>query len=156
MTSLLHHVGFTVGDMDRSVQWYRLLLQAEPLSRGMFDRPYIASMVGYPGCRMECTYFPLAPSGMLELVQYLEPATIDVDLATYAVGNGHLCLEVADLDVEYRRLAGHAEFRSPAPVEITHGPNRGGRGCYLTDPDGITVQLMQRPAAPPPGGAPAA
>ena len=36
------------------------------------------------------------------------------------------------------------EFRSP-PVEITAGANQGGWGVYLLDPDGITVELFQRP-----------
>jgi hypothetical protein len=33
-------------------------------------------------------------------------------------------------------------FRN-APVEITEGANIGGFACYLHDPDGITLELLQ-------------
>jgi len=32
------------------------------------------------------------------------------------------------------------------PVAITAGINTGGRAVYLTDPDGITLELVQPPA----------
>jgi hypothetical protein len=28
-------------------------------------------------------------------------------------------------------------------VDITEGMNKGGRACYLKDPDGITLELFQ-------------
>ena len=37
-------------------------------------------------------------------------------------------------------------FVSP-PVEVDTGINRGGLALYLRDPDGITVELFQPPAA---------
>jgi hypothetical protein len=33
-------------------------------------------------------------------------------------------------------------FRNP-PVKITEGANKGGWACYLHDPDGITLELLQ-------------
>ena len=45
-------------------------------------------------------------------------------------------------------LRGFVEFRSLEPVEILWGPYQGGSACYLRDPDGISVELLQ----PPPGG----
>jgi hypothetical protein len=46
------------------------------------------------------------------------------------------------------RAAGHDTFRSPEPVVIPWGPYKGGRACYLRDPDGISIELMELP----PGG----
>ena len=34
-------------------------------------------------------------------------------------------------------------FRSPGPVTTTSGPNRGGRGIYVEDPDGNAVEIVQ-------------
>jgi catechol 2,3-dioxygenase-like lactoylglutathione lyase family enzyme len=142
-----HHVGFTVSDMDRSVEWYRRFLGAEPVLRDVWEVPYIGEMVGYPGCKMECAYLPLPGAIMLELVRYIDPPPGVVDMETYNVGNGHLCIVVEDIHAEFARLAEIAELRSPAPVEIPWGPNAGGWGGYLQDPDGITIQLLQ-PARP--------
>ncbi|GAA0943237.1 VOC family protein [Virgisporangium aurantiacum] len=144
----LDHVGFTVSDLDHSIPWYTVLLGNPLLLRRTWDVPYIGTMIGYPDCRMECAFFSLPGGTVLELLQFFEPAPGTVDMETYNVGNGHLCLLVDDLQGEYERLRDHATFRSPGPVTIPWGPYAGGRGCYLRDPDGITIQLIQHP----PGG----
>jgi catechol 2,3-dioxygenase-like lactoylglutathione lyase family enzyme len=95
---------------------------------------------------MEWALWRLPNGPMLELIQYLVPAAAQVDMETYNVGNGHLCLVTDDLDGDCERMAGHAELRSPAPVEIPGGPYEGARVLYMRDPDGITVELIELPA----------
>jgi catechol 2,3-dioxygenase-like lactoylglutathione lyase family enzyme len=138
-----HHVGFTVSDLDRSIDWYSTLLAAEPLVRETATARYMGEMLGYPDCQLEYAYFALPGEAKLELLQYLEPPPDTVSLETYNVGNGHLCLIVDDIHAEFDRLRTIATFRSSAPVEIDAGPNRGGWSVYLRDPDGITIQLFQ-------------
>jgi catechol 2,3-dioxygenase-like lactoylglutathione lyase family enzyme len=141
----LDHVGFAVADLDRSEEWYTYFLGEPPILRDLWDIEYVGRMLGYPGCKMECAYWKLPGTATLELIQYLEPAAGMVDMETYNVGNGHLCLAVDDLDAEFERLRGRAAFQHPEPVTIPWGPYKGGKACYLRDPDGISIQLMQYP-----------
>jgi catechol 2,3-dioxygenase-like lactoylglutathione lyase family enzyme len=141
----LDHVGFSVSSLDRSVAWYSTFLNCGPRLRKTWDVGYMSEVVGYPGCRMECAFWELPGGTVLELIEYLAPSPGQVDLETYNVGNAHLCLVSDDLDAEYTRLKDIAEFRSPAPVAIPYGPYEGGRVCYLRDPDGISIQLIQLP-----------
>ncbi len=141
------HVGFTVSDLDRSIDWYSTLLDEPPLLRRVWDESYIGDVVGYPGCRMDCALWRLPGGSMLELLRYEQPEGASVDMETFNAGNAHLCLQVADLDAQYRRLRAIAAFRSEQPVAIPAGPYRGGRVCYLRDPDGISVELIELPAA---------
>lgn len=147
MTRLrLDHVGFTVSDLDRSVAWYARFLRTDPLAvQKGWDAPYSAEMIGYPGCVIDWAYFALPGDARLELVRYVVPEGAPVDMETFRIGNGHLCVEVDDLDAELERLRGFATLRTPAPVSIPTGPNAGGKGAYVRDPDGITIQLMQSP-----------
>jgi catechol 2,3-dioxygenase-like lactoylglutathione lyase family enzyme len=145
------HVGFAVADLDRSAEWYTYFLGEPPILRDVWDVEYVGRMLAYPGCKMECAYWRLPGTATLELIQYIEPPTGFVDMESYNAGNGHLCLAVEDLDAEFERLRGRADFRHPEPVQIPWGPFKGGKACYLRDPDGISIQLMQYPPGRPPG-----
>jgi catechol 2,3-dioxygenase-like lactoylglutathione lyase family enzyme len=139
-----NHTGFTVSDLDRSIEWWSEVLGAEPTQRRRSDDSYMGEMVGYSGCDMDYAYFPLPGSeAMIELIQYHAPASGQVDMETSNLGNGHICFLVDDIHAEFERLSAYASFRSPAPVEITAGANKGGWGAYMRDPDGITIQLLQ-------------
>jgi catechol 2,3-dioxygenase-like lactoylglutathione lyase family enzyme len=141
----LDHIGFSVSDLDRSSEWYTRLLGAGPFARKAVGPGYVGEIIGYPECRMEWALWRLPQGTVLELIQYVVPEPVAVAMETNCVGNGHLCLVMADIDGVYERLRGHAEFRSPAPVEIPHGPWKGARVCYTRDPDGISVELMESP-----------
>ncbi len=139
-----HHVGFTVSDLDRSIAWYTHFLGVSPTAvQKAWDPEYSAETIGYPGCTIHWAYFALPGAASLELIQYTSPEPQTVDMETYSVGNGHLCIEVDDIHQEFDRLRGFAQFRTAVPIRIPVGPNAGGWGAYLRDPDGITIQLLQ-------------
>jgi catechol 2,3-dioxygenase-like lactoylglutathione lyase family enzyme len=147
MFGALDHVGFSVSDLDRSSEWYTRLLGEEPVVRQAVGPGYIGEIVGYSDCRMEWALWRLPNDTMLELIQYVVPEAAQVDMETYNVGNGHLCLVTDDIDGVYERMRGVAEFRSPTPVVVALGPYKGARICYMRDPDGISVELMEPPPA---------
>jgi catechol 2,3-dioxygenase-like lactoylglutathione lyase family enzyme len=143
------HTGFSVSDLDRSVHWYTEVLGLRLLKRQHNDNRYTRTLVGMPEAVLEIAFlgFPegrSVPSGpVLELISYLSPPGRSEVPPTNDVGSGHLALSVADLRGKYRKLrALGVSFRSP-PVEITEGANAGARACYLSDPDGITIELIQ-------------
>ena len=148
-TTGLDHVGFSVSDMDQSIAFYTLLLQREPILRRYYPEQYVAGVVGYDEIGMDAAFFEIGDSGIiLELLEYKNPPNSRVDMETYNVGNGHLCLIVDDLQAEYDRLMPHGvAFRSPDPITIPIGPYSGGKACYLRDPDGISIELLQEPPA---------
>jgi catechol 2,3-dioxygenase-like lactoylglutathione lyase family enzyme len=144
----LDHVGFAVSNLDRSVAWYTEFLGIPPSLRKVWEAEYVGRLLGYPGCRLDCAFWPLPGGTILELIEYLEPPASSVDMETYNAGNAHLCLVTEDIRADFDRLRGFVEFRHPDPIEIPWGPYRGGWVSYLRDPDGISVELMQLP----PGG----
>lgn len=150
----LDHVGFAVSELDRSVAFYEQLLGVSMSRRGTWDQPYTGVMVGYPGATIEVAFFELPGGVVLKLLEYKAPHTGTVDMESYNVGNAHLCLITEDIDADFARMraAGYDDFRTPLPVEIPWGPNKGRRVCYLRDPDGISIELMEaRQTAPEPG-----
>ena len=143
----LDHVGFTVSDLPRAVEFYELLLQRPPMMTRLYREAYIAKIVGYSALELNAAFFELPGNpAILELIEYRRPPSETVGMETYNVGNGHLCLLVEDLGAEFERLYGAGvRFRSEKPIDIMAGPYRGGKAVYFRDPDGITIELIERP-----------
>jgi catechol 2,3-dioxygenase-like lactoylglutathione lyase family enzyme len=146
----LDHVGFAVSDLDRSIAFYETLLGTPMLMRKTWDVPYVGEIVGYPDLVLEGAFFQLPNDVILELLEYSSPAPGTVDMESYNAGNAHLCLVTDDMAADFARLraAGYDTFRSERPIDIPWGPYRGGRACYLRDPDGASIELLEAP----PGG----
>ncbi len=145
---VLHHVGLTVSDIERSVEFYRDVLGMTLIRRRPHvDADYVAQQTGYEGVALSVASFQVSPHSpqSLEVVQYLNHSGPPIEPATNRPGTSHLCLTVNDLDACHRDLSAQGvRFKSP-PVLITAGPNQGGRVVYFLDPDGYTLELFEPP-----------
>jgi catechol 2,3-dioxygenase-like lactoylglutathione lyase family enzyme len=139
------HVGYTVADLDRSVEFWAYLLEREPKARKTWDVPYLGRIQGYEDLKVEAAFFDLPGGLTLELIEYHNPPHETVDMETYNVGNAHLSFVTADLHRTFQRLRGRADLRSAEPVRIEWGPYEGGYAARVRDPDGITIELVQIP-----------
>lgn len=58
-------------------------------------------------------------------------------------GYGHVAFVVSDLDSEHRRFT--AEGLAPTPIrELHHQGTMRARFCFLADPDGYRIEILQR------------
>lgn len=150
----VHHIGITVRDVDRSLGFWKAFLGTEPRWQKVLDAPYLSLITGYSGVSMNAAVIDLPGGQILEILDYRISGKTPNPPDTANPGNIHICVETDDIDALWdRAAAAGAAPVSPGPVEITAGPNKGVKACYLRDPDGITVELFQ-PA--PPAGTPAA
>jgi len=143
----VYHVGFTVSDIERSIEFYRDVLGMTLYRRQQGTAPYLATITGFEGVRLEVALLK-APDGggMLELLQYASHPAAATDRATNRPGNGHLCFKVSDIHAACDELRRKGVRLISEPVEITAGVHKGAFGVYLRDPDGFTVELFQPPA----------
>lgn len=144
----IHHLGITVADMDRSLDFWRRFLGVEPTSRRLVDTPFLGDLVGYAGAVLEIAWVDL-PSGLsLELVRYDQPAEPPLAVGSAHPGAVHVCIGVDDLPTALRHaLEAGATQASLEPVVIPAGPNLGARHVYVRDPDGVSIELRQAPPA---------
>lgn len=143
------HFSFTVSDIEKAVPWYTEVLGLELVLRQRQENTYTQELVGIPGAVLEVAQFkipgvdPRYSTHVLELVEYVEQRGEHPPLPTNNVGAAHMALYVTDIHERYERMVAQGvQFKNP-PVEITAGANKGGFACYLTDPDGITYELLQ-------------
>jgi len=143
-----NHVGVTVSDLGRSIAFYRDLLGFRvAYERGEVTAEYMPRLVGILGARLNIAGLDL-PGLHLDLIEYLAPKGAAQAGPTSDVGNVHIGFTVDDLWAAYRSLvAAGVRFKSE-PVSPTTGPNAGGWAVYFVDPDGVTLEMIQRPPQP--------
>jgi len=121
------HVGLRVSDLERSLVFYTAVGYTVV---GKVDETAFGSltMLRLPGDHFVT----------IELVH--DPAKGMVDLGT---GLNHLVIQVDSMDATLADLAGNGIAAEPA--ELAAGGD-GLRTCWLTDPDGYRIELVQWPA----------
>jgi catechol 2,3-dioxygenase-like lactoylglutathione lyase family enzyme len=140
------HTSYTVADIERSLAFYVGLLGCEVLWQREITEKYFCDIVCGCECRVLAAHLQIPGSDHhLELFQYLQPEGEKADVRPFNTGSSHISFVVEDLQAAYEELRSQGvKFRSP-PVLITAGANRGGWGVYMEDPDGIIMELFQRP-----------
>lgn len=143
------HVGFSVCDIEASIEFYTRGVGLELVHRQSQDNPYTHALVGYPNASLRIAQFAIPgvappPSGhLLELIEYVTPRGTQIPPENSRIGSAHLAFEVDDIHARVERLRSLGARLVSEPVEITAGINAGGRAVYLYDPDGITLELLQ-------------
>jgi catechol 2,3-dioxygenase-like lactoylglutathione lyase family enzyme len=120
MSAHVHHANIQVSDAQASLTFYRKL-GLDVLGCLRLD-PVVLYYVGRPG---ESGAFELAANPGLESRQ---------------TGSGHLALWVDDLDALLQDLAGSGI--QPERPPFRPGDRRDLRVCFVVDPDGVRVELI--------------
>ena len=121
----LIHTCYRIHDIDRSVDFYERL-GFEELGRMPIRDEAINVFMGFPGdgARLELTY----NHGQDE----------PYDLGT---GYNHIAVAIEDLDGALERLAAEGIEPEKPPYTVSEG---GSRLCFVRDPDGYRVELIER------------
>ena len=144
----LDHVSVTTADIARSLAFYRDLLGLSVRSVGELSGDEVEHITGVPGARLLSADLDLGRGQVLELLEYVG-AGEGTALALERPGSGHIGLTVDDIDRVHRTLADAGVMVKSAPVELTEpGDWHGVRCMTVLDPDGVAVELVQRPLRP--------
>ncbi len=143
----LDHVSVTVADLDRSLAFYHGLLEMPILGRGEERGGEVETITGLHDAWFKYADLDAGTGQLLELLQYLSPAGVPHRPNLADPGSGHLGIRVDDLDGLLRRVRESGLTPRSAPVVLS-GPAwwAGARCVYLADPDGVTVELVERPS----------
>jgi catechol 2,3-dioxygenase-like lactoylglutathione lyase family enzyme len=150
----LGHLGLTVRDLDASLAFWRDRLCLRELGRGVVEWEHLDRITGLNGTQIEWAELELPGGAILELFAYWRPAGVPLPPGGMnRPGMTHICLEVDDIELVVERLtvAGYRP-RSRELVTIPHGAYKDFKCIYFLDPDGITLELTERPAAGVPPG----
>lgn len=141
----IHHISYTVSDLDRSIPFYRDVLGFEFLHE--VDRENIPSydqILGYNDVKLRIAAFSLPNSDVtLELMQFRHPKAALREQDFLYVATSHVAYQVDDIQAEFRRIkqaGGH--FVSPV-AKIRREGKYIGMAVFLLDPDHILIEPIQ-------------
>jgi lactoylglutathione lyase len=119
----LIHTCYRIGDIDRSVRFYEAL-GFEEVGRLPIRDEAVNVFMGLPGdgARLELTY------------------NHGVDEYELGTGYNHIAVTADDLDATLAALAEAGIEPEKPPYTVTDG---GSRICFVRDPDGYRVELIE-------------
>lgn len=147
----MNHTGLVVSDMERSLAFYRDVLGLVEERGDVMEGEMISRLTGFEDARIRIAYLGIGDMRhSVELVEYLNPrAGPTAQRPRNAVGTAHLGIIVGDLDAVYRDLSGRGVEFVGTPTSRPDAPYPWARkACYLLDPDGYLIELIERAPAP--------
>lgn len=142
MFQKIDHTCLTVGDMDRSIDFYRdvigMRLEFDSKAAGIdFSGPESDRVVGCSSDNQRIVFMVLGES-RLQLVQFFPGGRPLADNRASDIGSVHLCFKTDKIQEVYEKFVSQGvKFHCP-PQHI--GP---GWVTYFRDPDGIILELAQ-------------
>ncbi|HYY12835.1 MAG TPA: VOC family protein, partial [Chthoniobacterales bacterium] len=142
------HTGTTVSNLERSLTFWRDVLGFELSHTAHQTGEMVREITGVAGAEIKLAVVKTPGGHKIELLEYLAPPDrTDVDLRPCDVGSVHVALIVDDLDAILSAITASGWKAAGKPQTLQSGPNAGKRVVYVRDPDGTTIEFMQRPEA---------
>ena len=144
-------IGFTVSDLDRSVEFFTKVLTFEKVSEAEVADEDYEHLQGVFGLRMRVARLRLGGEH-LELTEYLAPRgrPIPSDFRSNDRMFQHVAIIVSDMDRAYQVLRQNkVQHASSGPQRLPDwNPNAGGiKAFYFRDPDGHHLEILEFPAS---------
>ena len=140
----LDHVAVTSGDLDRSIGFYVELLGLELRARGDASGESEFEITGIQDASVRWADLQLPHGQVLELIEYVKPRGTPSRPEANDPGATHISLRVPDVEAVHHRLLEAGVGVRTEPIEITAaGAWQGAKAFYTSDPDGVTVELIQ-------------
>jgi catechol 2,3-dioxygenase-like lactoylglutathione lyase family enzyme len=141
----IDHAGIAVASLEAALHFYGDLLGLRVTDQGDDGGAELDAITGLGGVRMRYAELDLGAGQLLEVIEVISPA--GTRRQPFDPGATHLALRVDDVDAVCARLvAAGVTVPGRATTITAAGPWNGARCVYVEDPDGRTVELVQRPA----------
>jgi catechol 2,3-dioxygenase-like lactoylglutathione lyase family enzyme len=143
----LHHTTFCVSDIDRACETLVTRLGLELATRHTGESE-TARLAGAADRQVDSAWLTVPGSGhTVALLAFRTPFGPPARPDGNNTGSGHLCFYVDDMPATCEVLRERGVRFLGRPTEITAGVNRGAMAVYVEGPDGIRLELFQRPPA---------
>lgn len=148
MLKQILHVGITVSDLDRSVEFYRDVLGLKYLGEITMDDKETEILFGREGAAARVAYLTGADNKNnppVELIQFTDQPATKREMDIFTTGISELCFYADDLDAFYAHLVklNVPCFSKPQPFDFTEDGFGKSKAIYFRDPDGVILEVIE-------------
>ena len=148
MITSIGHAGLVVRDMDKMVDFYKVVFGFEVVLDTMVGGKEADDIVGFK-VKSERIVLMKLGDAQIELLQY-KPAGRDYpkDYKSNDLFGVHLALETDDMEKDYSMLKAKGVTiisKGPQTIPKSHPIFAGTKVLYVQDPEGHPLELIQMP-----------
>jgi len=136
-----HHVGITVSNLERAVEWYGKVFGLKPGVALEVSGPSGERVLRLPPHIHRAVLLPVGDFA-IELLEFI-PTRRPMEMRQDDVGYVYICFAVQDLDDVYQRLTAEGIDFHTEPMLAEEGQIAGSKFCVMRDPDGKTIELIE-------------
>ena len=136
----INHIGISVSNLDRSIEFYRELLGLEVAVRRVFEGAQYERLLALRGTRGTVALLK-SHNAQIELFEFTNPSPKPGDPNRPVCDHGitHICVEVTDIEGEYERLKAAGVTFHCNPLDFSGV----AKAIYGRDPDGNVFELLE-------------
>ena len=141
----VHHVKYSVSDLDRSVAFYCDLLGFELIYEADRENlPSYDTIMNMRDVKLRITLMEHPPTGFtIALIEFQNPASIAREIRNNYIGHSSMALQTKDAQAQYDMLTTAGVSTMSPPVEIVRDGRPVAIAFYFLDPDGIPIEFWQ-------------
>lgn len=136
-----HHVGITVSNLERAVEWYGKVFGLKPGVALEVSGESGARVLRLPPHVHRAALLPVG-NFAIELLEFI-PTRKPMEMRQDDVGYVYICFAVDDLEDVYKRLTAAGIDFHTEPLYAEEGQIAGSKFCVMRDPDGKTIELVE-------------
>lgn len=148
MIGRIYHVGLTVSDLDKSIEFYRDILGLEFQGEMLMEGEETDKLFNKKNCRARLAYFNGSKNletPPIELIQFVGSEVSKVEPDFFMTSISEVCFYTDDIDSVYQHLLENNVdcFSEPQYFDFTDQGFGKSKAFYFRDPDGIILEMMQ-------------
>ncbi|MFR1710146.1 MAG: VOC family protein [Clostridium sp.] len=148
MLKNIAHVGITVSNLEKSIEFYKNVLGLSYQGQMLMEGEATERLFRISPCKVRVAYLKGSEELMsppVELLQFLEKDIEDKENKLNQISISEVCFNVLDIDSVYKRLMDKGvEFLSePQYFDFTSQGFGKSKAVYFKDPDGIILELIE-------------
>ncbi len=140
------HIGLTVSDIDKSIEFYKNILKLEYVGEMKMKGKETDLLFDNKDLDVRVAYLKAEDGGAeIELIQFVDKEIAKDKASLFKTSISEICFEVEDIDEWYEHFKNNNVETLSAPQEFDSTEYGFGvsKAIYFKDPDGIILELMQ-------------